>query len=166
MLSRTTRPYARSPSTASQRWYLVTWSKASPCTTRYLRPSAARCSQSFITRMSPSEMPSCSRSASSWLPGTYTTFTLWRARLRIFCTTVFCSALQHTERFIAQKSTMSPTRYRLSHSCSRRKSSRRPAWQARVPRWMSDRKIERSIFIALGERERRASDQRAERRPG
>src|ERR1044071_372967 len=56
-----------------------------------------------------------------------------------------CSSDQYTPRlFIAQKSMMSPTRKRCCESYSRRKASSRSAWQARVPRWMSERKIERT----------------------
>jgi hypothetical protein len=48
-------------------------------------------------------------------------------------------------RLIAQKSMMSPIRYSLSAGCSRRKSSSRSAWQARVPRWMSERKTDLTL---------------------
>src|ERR1035437_1468098 len=78
------------------------------------------------------------------------TFSPCRARRSIFCTKVFCARDQCTPpRLIDHKSTMSPSRNTYSEEYSFRKSSRCWAWQAFVPKWISDRKIERTCCMVM-----------------
>src|SRR3974390_1189829 len=57
---------------------------------------------------------------------------------RIFCTTSLCAWGQYQLERSAHPSTTSPTKYRVSASWWRRKSSSRSAWEPRGPRCTSE----------------------------
>jgi hypothetical protein len=112
------------------------------------------------TSTPPKLWPRYLRANSSWLPGTKITRVPLRALRSSFCTTSLCACGQYQLRRSCQPSMMSPTRYSVSQSTVRRKSSSaRPGSRACPGAGRRSTRCARAVIHRPSSRRRRAARQ-------